>query len=358
MKIEERKSKQYSLSIVFLVVIIGFTTYLILKNNDVSDLYKTIMNSQLRYIVIALLMVLIHIIGEGISMKKIASCYDTKIGLVRSVRYACIDLYYCAITPSASGGQPILAYYMSKDNIPVSRSSIILLLYTVIYKMILLLLGVFVAIVHNDFIFQHGTLIRVCFGIGVIINISIIAICLFSMFSKNLARIISEKIVWVGVKIHVIKDEQVTRVKLNRHLEDYQNSANLFMEHKRDMAWVSLIVLIQRIAYFSVGYLVYRSFEFSQFSYFDILSLQIIVSITVDSLPVPGAVGVTEAVFMILYEVVYSKAVLTSAMILTRGITFYFCLLVCGLTTAFHHITIMRREKRREGRMKKSDRFL
>lgn len=52
-----------------------------------------------------------------------------------------IGFFYSCITPSASGGQPAQIYYMSKDGLDVSVSTLVLMIVTITYKAVLVLVG-------------------------------------------------------------------------------------------------------------------------------------------------------------------------------------------------------------------------
>lgn len=51
-------------------------------------------------------------------------------------------IFYSGITPSATGGQPVQLYYMNKDGNKGSDSTIVLMTVAVIYKIVLVVLGV------------------------------------------------------------------------------------------------------------------------------------------------------------------------------------------------------------------------
>ena len=61
-------------------------------------------------------------------------------GVVSNIRL--LDFFYSGITPSATGGQPVQLYYMNKDGNKGSDSTIVLMTVAVIYKIVLVVLGV------------------------------------------------------------------------------------------------------------------------------------------------------------------------------------------------------------------------
>ena len=84
--------------------------------------------------------------------------------------------------------------------------------------------------------------------------------------------------------------------------------------------------------------------------------MQAVLFISVSALPLPGAVGVSESGFMIIYKTLFPANILSSAMLISRGISFYLLILVSGLIISItylrnldgkHYIKVAR--KRRGG---------
>lgn len=342
MKTKQEMSRKYAGSILALVCMICLTAYVILKKNDLHELVTAIKQADNRFLFVSVGMVLIHIVCEGYSIQLFSNALNISMKLWDGVRYACIDLYYCAITPSATGGQPVLAYYMSRDHIPIGKTSVVLLMYTVIYKVILLALGLFVLLFQHEVIFSHGKLVVLLFFVGVAINSGTILVCQLCMFSEKTAHMI----VTVGLNIltmlHITKNSEKKKQRLEQHLKEYHLGAMFIREHVSVTMKVMAVTLVQRICLFSVGYLVYRSFGFYGKTFMDILALQVVLSIGVDALPIPGAAGVTEAMFVILYRGIYQRNFIAPAMIVTRGITFYLCLFISGAVTMINQIVKVR----------------
>lgn len=345
MRIIKQFGKKYVSSFLLLIGLVVITYYFVFRKCDIDSLIAVVASARLDDLFIGIGLVFVYIGCEGVCIRMIAKSLQLTIGRVRCFCYACIDVYYCGITPSATGGQPVLMYYMSKENVPISKSAILLLLYTVQYKIVLLFLGMIVYIFHRDFILSNGRGVIVLFVIGIIINIISISICLLCMYSKVVIRKIVMGMIDLLSKIHIIKNKEKKVQSFCLHLEEYHESAVFIRENKKVLIKVFFITLIQRVAMFSVGYMVYRGLGLKDYRVFDILALQVVIAITVDSLPLPGAVGISEAMFFLLYRIVYSPELMAPAMLLSRGIAFYFCLIVCGIISILYHmITAKQRE--------------
>ena len=64
------------------------------------------------------------------------------------------------------------------------------------------------------------------------------------------------------------------------------------------------------------------------------IALQALLFVSVSAIPTPGAVGVSEGGFLVLQRVLFPDKVIGSAMLLSRGISFYIPLAVSGTVIA------------------------
>ncbi|MFR7897973.1 lysylphosphatidylglycerol synthase domain-containing protein, partial [Turicibacter sanguinis] len=90
-------------------------------------------------------------------------------------------------------------------------------------------------------------------------------------------------------------------------------------------------------------------FGLSDFSYLKVLSLQAILYIAVSAIPLPGAVGVSEGGFVMLFATLFPKMLIDSAMLLSRGISFYLFVAISGLVVLLGHLLIAKQNKKKEG---------
>ncbi|MDO5522282.1 MAG: lysylphosphatidylglycerol synthase transmembrane domain-containing protein [bacterium] len=338
---KQQSSKKYISSFLFLIVLMIITYCYIFKNCNFKGLGQVVCESKIQYLLLGIAAMFVYIGLEGVNFHIIGHSLGIKFGYIKSFCYACIDIYFCGITPSATGGQPILAYYMSKDDISISKSSIMILLYTVVYKVVLLLLGSLVLIVHFDFIAQSPLTIGL-FILGIVINIVIITVCLMCMYSTKIVQGIVVKTINLLAVLHIVKKPQDKIKVFYSLLDDYQASAQFVKNNHRVLWRMLFITLVERVAYFSVGYFVYKALGLNEFGIRDIVAIQVVISITVDSLPLPGAVGVSEAMLFLLYTKVYMDDLIAPAILLTRGINFYMMLLLTGIVTLVFHLCCRR----------------
>ena len=73
------------------------------------------------------------------------------------------------------------------------------------------------------------------------------------------------------------------------------------------------------------------------------MGLQLLMSVSVEMMPLPGAVGISESVSLVLYDAIFGEQFRYPAVILTRGISYYLPLLVSGMVTLGTRVSQLRR---------------
>ena len=143
-KISKRAKKQI-LNIAFLVILIGVTFTVIFVSNDINlrDVGAFLSSCNPWYIVAAFGGLLGYIMFEAVSLHIIARTLGHKSKFVSSTAYSTSDLYYSAITPSASGGQPASAFYMMRDGMSGGTAGFTVLFNIIAYTVATILVGLF-----------------------------------------------------------------------------------------------------------------------------------------------------------------------------------------------------------------------
>ena len=117
----------------------------------------------------------------------------------------------------------------------------------------------------------------------------------------------------------------------------YRETASYLKDHKMVIFNVIVITFIQRIALFLVTYMVYLAFGMSGRGIWEVVFLQAAISISVDMLPLPGGMGISESLFMKIFAPVFLSVTLP-AMVVSRGLGYYSQLLISALFTAVAQI--------------------
>lgn len=125
----------------------------------------------------------------------------------------------------------------------------------------------------------------------------------------------------------------------------YNETASFLRNHHGLIIRVFLITCIQRIALFAVTCFVVRSFGVKGTPWPVTLTLQAVIAVSVDMLPLPGGMGISESLFLILFQPVLGELLLPG-MVLSRGLGYYSELLISALFTLAALVVFERKEKR------------
>lgn len=109
-----------------------------------------------------------------------------------------------------------------------------------------------------------------------------------------------------------------------------------------------ITTVVQIIVYYSIPYWVYRSFGFCQYNIFQIITLQAVLYATVSGIPSPGAVGVSEGGFIEIFKNVFPNTMISGAILLNRGISFYAFVLISGIVIIINTLTSKKIDKNLE----------
>lgn len=319
--------------ILFILLII-ITFAVLLKGEDITQILNILGSVKIQYVFIGILCMDIYISCEAINIGRSLKILNEKSTFIQNLKYALIGFFFSAITPAASGGQPMQIYYMHKDKISVSNSTLALLLN--LTSMQIITIGFALVSLCFNYQYLNGVLI-VFFIVGILLNLSALVLLLIAIISKRLSRGMvhfAEKV----LKFFRVKNIDAKKEKLEKELEQYHESAVYIKQNKKIMIKILLTTLVQFFAYYSVTFWTYKALGMNEANILEITSMQSVLFATVSGIPSPGAVGVTEGAFTEIFRNIYPGAMMSSAILLNRGINFYFFVIFSGIVTIVNHI--------------------
>lgn len=333
MGLDMRKKATYFVNIVFMIFVLVFTFYTLLQGEDLEAIFEAVRRADKSWLVYALGCALAYLVLQAVSLKIIVNSAGTSMHLWQGVKYTFIGFLFNAITPSASGGQPMQVYYMRQEGVPIGISSVALLFWTIIYKVALLLIEGFVLLFCRGFLHQYIGRYYWLFWLGLSVNLVSIILYSIVVFSQNGVRNLAHAGAWLCQKLRIIRRKKRFMERLDRSLQLYQEGAVYMRTHWEIFFLVLAVTLVQRICYFAVTWFVYLALGQHGASVLDIILLQSFVSVCIDILPLPGGVGVNEGFFVTLFRKVMKKNTAVSAMLLSRGVSFYALLIISAFVT-------------------------
>lgn len=342
-----KKYKKVLIDAILFFVIIGLTLYGVFHGEDLSGLKDAIKESNILWLIPAVPLVLFFIAGESIVIWHMLDCYGIYVKERFCFLFSAVGFFFSCVTPSATGGQPMQIYFMKKEDIPVPIATVILLVVTITYKFVLVVVGIGLWLFAGGFLAEYVAEARWVFYLGILLNVGCVILMCVVVFHPSFAK----KTLILGAKllerIHILKHKEERLDKIERSMNHYHEAAEFMSSHWGMIARVFVITVVQRFAMFAVTYFVYRAFSLNSMNFFEVMFLQAVISVSVDMLPLPGGMGISEGLFMVIFKKVFGEALLIPGLILSRGLGYYSELFLSAIFTLVAVIVFQVREHKK-----------
>lgn len=342
---DTKKKKNLVINVVLFLAIMMFTLWFVFRDEGVEAVLTAMELMSVQHLLLAVVIALFFVSAEGIMIWYLLRSIDGTSSISTCISCAFIGFLFSGITPSATGGQPMQLYYLKREGNSWSISSVVLMTVALMYKLVLVIFGVGILLFwHQPLRGYLGMGYYRLFLLGMTLNTLLVVGLLMVMFTPSAIRMLIGKVEWLAVKLHLLKKAGSRQARLDHFMENYQNALTFLKEHKGKMLVVFLGTVVQRGAVFALTYVVYRGMGMSGATLTTIMWLQAAVYIAVDMLPIPGAQGITEAMYRKAFLTIFSAGHVTASMCISRGVSFY--LMICvGLCVTLYQFCIKKKNK-------------
>ena len=328
------KTKKLIRNLIIFILLIILTFYIILKDQDISEMYNIISSAKKEFLLIGILCMCFYISCEAINIGRTLKALNEKSTFLKNVKYALIGFFYSSITPAATGGQPMQIYYMHKDKISVANATLTLLINLTCVQIV----TISVALISLFFNYKNiNSALIGLFILGITLNLSALVLFTISIFSRRMSKGLINLVIKI-LKFFKIKNIEEKQTRFEKELSKYQASASYIKNNKLVIIKTLLTTYAQFVVYYSISYWVYRSFGLSEYNIFEITTMQSVLYATVSGIPSPGAVGVSEGGFIAIFRKVFTTEMVNEAMLLNRGINFYLFVIISSIVVMVNTI--------------------
>ncbi len=329
-----------------LLLLAALTVSAIFKGNDMAAVFAAMGKLHPAYLCAAAATAIFFVSAEGLMIWYLLRLLDYKTSAAVCIKYSFVGFFFSGITPSATGGQPMQLYYMQKEGHKVSDSTVVLMTVAVIYKFVLVVMGVGILIFYHEPLALYLKQYLYLYYLGLFLNTALVVILLFIMVSPKCFKgivVFSEKVL---KKFRLLKSSRERTEKLIEMADQYHEAVLFFLKNKSRIAAVIGFTVVQRCSVFFLTWLIYKGLGLEGTTAFTVMSLQAAIYIAVDMLPLPGAQGITEMMYKTAFSMIFPGAFLTASMCVTRGLNFYMVLMISALVSLWCHF-----RSRRTGKM-------
>ena len=360
----EKSHRKKLLNLLLLAVVFGLTVWAVFHGEDPKELLAYLRTAEPGLVVLSVVCVLGFILGEAWIIRYLMGCLGVPVRRSHCCLYSFIGFFYSCITPSASGGQPMQVAIMRRDGIPVAVSTVVLAIVTITYKLVLVVVGIVVLALRPARIMALLDPVLPVVWLGLGLNVVCVALLLLLVFHPTLVERCAR---WALGLLHRLRPfremhgygttgwpcwepewEQAHLERLERMIGQYSGAAEFYRSHKHVVVHVFLMTVLQRTLLFLITWFTYRAFGLSGEGPVFLTSLQAMISVAVDMLPLPGGMGISETLFLTIFEPVFGPDLILPAMVVSRGVSYYSQLLLSAAMTAAASFILGGKRKKKE----------
>lgn len=341
-------AKKNYLGMALLAALMGITGFALLRGHSLSALAGVLSRVNPLFVALGLGLMLVFVGCEAMCTKRILGSMGYAMPYRRCLGYSFVGFYFSSITPSATGGQPAQIYYMTRDGVPAARGALNMMLIAVGYQAATISCGAlawaFLPAARSAMSGGLGWLLLYGGGVMGALTVGMLSL----MFLPHAARALCGKVLGLLARLRLVRDRAAAEEKLERQLAEYAAGAVCIRRSPGLMAQVLGLCMVQLTALFSVPYVVYLGFGLSSASWMEMVGAQALLTLAVSSLPLPGAVGPAEGGFVKAFTLFFGAGLVTPAMLVSRGISFYAFLLISAAVSLCVHLRTRRRPIERQ----------
>ena len=317
------------------ILISGLTIYAVFSNSrqlSFADIKEALRSSSRLWLAMAFLCVLSFIVFEMLAILWVLKHLGYKRSIHQGLMYSAGDIYFSAITPSASGGQPVSAFFMHQDTIPSAVISVTLVINLIMYTLAILVIGIFcITLGFKTFLlFNHFSHFLIIFGMAAL---TVLALFFYTVLRRSeILHRFGIAAIELLSKLHVLKNEKGWKDRLERVIREYSVYAKALSGKRRMLVVLFLLNLLQRISQITVTPMIYFAIHGKRAKNGMLLwIIQAFSQIGSNCVPIPGGVGVADYLMLDGFNTLFVGDYANKLEILSRGMSFYICTLTSGI---------------------------
>lgn len=329
----------------FVLITFGVIALIGLTDKSGGNIFEALGSMDMGFVALAVACIVVFWLMDGVILNYTGRVMFKKEHFGQSFRVGLIGQLYGALTPSATGGQPVQMIIMKRNGYPFGVSSSLLVVKFIAFQSGVCIMFILAALLQPDvFLSSLGAQLALMV-VGFVINFAVLLVAVLAMYKNAWLKKVVNGLLRFLHRIHLIKNLEKVQASAMNGLEEYYKSMGAIKQLRRRIWIVLAITLVQLTAYQSVVYFLYRSVGLSVMDYPSMLAMQVLLFTMVGYTPLPGASLASEAGFMWMYSDIMGSMAFP-IMLVWRAITFYAQIVIGAIALLWDNISDSRRKHR------------
>lgn len=344
------KNRNKIICFIVTLILALITIYAVFKGSGISldELIISLREASWEGIVLAGISMLGFIWFEGDALRAILQHMGYPVRRTQGFIYSAADVYFSAITPSASGGQPASAFFMVQDGIPVTAVMTALLLNLIMYTLAIISISIADILIFPKIFLNFSIACRILIVAGGVILAGLGILFYMLLRKQALMKSICLGISGLLHRLHCHRLAGRIERKLSSSLERYSHCVNAVLGGRKMLWKVYLLNVLQRMSQIIVTLFSFGAMHGDLHKLPHLLATQIYVVLGSNCVPIPGGMGVTDYLMLKGYCRLMPREEAFRLEILSRGLSFYVCILVSLITVIAGYIVLRKRKMKME----------
>ena len=321
------KHKNRILQLLFIFLIITLTIWIVFQNNDWHSIKQIFSSLHPLWLLSACVCWFISSLLDGLVLNCFLKSHSYHLSVRNALYISLIGSFYSAITPGASGGQPMQIYYFSKRGIPVGVSTSAISLRFVLSQFSAVVVSLVLGIVCRHLITSQLSGVQWLIIVGWIIHLSGMILILLATFFKTALQKLAKRIIHIGAKLCLIRDPEAVSIKLNDWIETYHENVRSACRHPTQLLCPFLLTTASLFLMMLIPFCVYQAFGLNNSSWLHLIVIAYMLYLSASYNPLPGASGAQEGGFLVFFRGIFPEGQISIAMLLWRFFSYYLYLI-------------------------------
>ncbi len=341
-----KKRRTHLFSFIYMGVTIVAIIVILLFAADLDEIGHALEKFNIWWLFACVGALLLYWLADAWLLHDITIYMYKRESFIQAIKVGLIGLYYSALTPSSTGGQPMQVVYMRRNKIPVGTATCIVCVKFVIYELSLCAIYIAGMCLRGVDYYSHYNEAFWLAVLGFVINLAAVVFIILTIVNKKLVLKIGRGVVSLLSKIRIVKDKAQSLEHFQDTIDDYHTAAAYISKYKL-RALGSFVISVLNLSFlFVIPYLIYLSFGYSAYGIIDIFTMEAMLFLAVSFFPLPGAAGASEGGFLLFFSPFFGAATAV-ALLIWRFLTYYMMLIVGSLFVVFDEVISLKRSKKK-----------
>lgn len=328
------------------------TMFVVFREESPEDILSALEQLSLPFIAAGLAMMGVYLLMESLNIKRTMSVFGITLNYHMALKYAIVGFFFSSVTPASTGGKPMQILFMYRDGYSVSKSTLSLIFEVMNYELTMAVYAVLGYITMHDVLVMALGKVRYALLAGIFVNVCVSVLLILAVFSPKTIDFFSRLAAKI-VGLFARNKASAAAAKVRYYASDYRKCSVYIKQNKPVIVKTFLTSAIQLFAMFSVPYFVYIGFGLREYNIFQIVMLEAVAYVSLAFLPIPGAIGASEGVLVMIFRIIFPPGLVATAMLLSRSLSYYLIVIAAGIAVLIF-IRIANVRRRRAERRKSS----